>query len=60
MNTNELIEKGEGQYIEFKRNTKNIGKDIAAFANTNDGTVLVGVDDSGSILYRSANIRQKR
>ena len=47
---NELIEKGESQELDFKRTPANIGKDICAFANTNDGIILVGVTDEGDVL----------
>jgi hypothetical protein len=56
----EAIRSGEGQNIEFKRglsddetkigSTENeLLKSIAAFANTNDGVIYVGVDDAGNI-----------
>ena len=49
MDTRKLIKEGEGQTIEFKANSENIGKDICAFANTNSGTILIGVDDRGNV-----------
>ena len=46
-----LIEKGEGQDLEFKSMfTNDIGNGVCAFANTNDGTLLVGVDNKGAIV----------
>lgn len=47
-----LIQTGEGQYLEFKRTiptAEKIAREIAAFANSNGGTILVGVDDNGTI-----------
>src|SRR2546422_349123 len=48
---------GEGPSIEFKRSmafespnsTEQILQTVTAFANTGDGTIFVGVDDSGKI-----------
>jgi len=45
-----LIKEGEGQEIDFKSNTENVGKDICAFANTNNGIILIGVGDDGKIV----------
>ena len=43
----QLINQGEGQTLEFKlRPSEDIGKTICAFANTNDGAILVGISDS--------------
>ncbi len=45
-----LIKKGETQRVEFKLiPSKEIGNSICAFANTNDGVILVGVTDKGEI-----------
>ena len=47
-----LIEKGEGQNLEFKQRFSSfnkIAKEFIAFANTNGGIILFGVDDDGSI-----------
>lgn len=30
--------------------TKDIKKEIVAFANTNDGTIYIGIDDSGNVI----------
>ena len=46
----ELIKEGEGQELEFKRRGSETGSDISAFANTNDGIILVGVTDDGEII----------
>jgi len=47
-----LVQTGEGQYLEFKRRIptpEKIAREIAAFANSKGGTILVGVDDNGTI-----------
>ena len=46
----ELIAGGEGATIEFKRSlTRELGRELCAFANASGGTVLVGVSDAGKI-----------
>ena len=43
---------GEGAFLEFKRRVPDphrIAKEIVAFANTNGGRILLGVDDAGTI-----------
>ncbi|WP_420428102.1 helix-turn-helix domain-containing protein [Algiphilus sp.] len=49
-----LRARGESQELEYKRdfpsNTRDLGKEIAAFATSNTGTILVGVDDSGELV----------
>ncbi len=48
-----LIGKGESQTLEFKQSfaeQEEIFETICAFANTNSGTVLVGVSDEGEII----------
>ena len=41
----------EDQEIELKVElTKDIKKEIVAFANTNDGTIYIGIDDNGKII----------
>jgi len=53
MNSDELrmlISQGEGYNIEFKRSlTREISKEMCAFANGNGGKILLGVDDNGEI-----------
>ncbi|REL38772.1 ATP-binding protein [Rhodohalobacter sp. SW132] len=47
-----LVQTGEGRFLEFKRTiptAEKIAREIAAFANTKGGTILVGVDDNGTI-----------
>jgi hypothetical protein len=47
----ELIRRGESQTVEFKAKlpgqVRDLGKEIAAFATSNAGTILIGVDDTG-------------
>jgi hypothetical protein len=56
----EALRTGEGQRVEFKRGfSDEVGKSgtvdtellrsIAAFANTNDGAILIGIDDAGHV-----------
>lgn len=48
-----LAQTGEGTYLEFKRTIPSaykIAREIAAFANTKGGTLLVGVDDDKSLV----------
>lgn len=47
-----LVRKGEGANLEFKRKATHpdkIAREIVAFANSQGGTLLVGVDDDGQI-----------
>ncbi len=47
----ELIRTGENEHIEFKRSLGNdINREVVAFANAEGGTVLVGVEDDGTIV----------
>lgn len=53
-NIDEFITKGENQKVEFKksdilRNNVELAKQMTAFANTNGGTILIGVCDDGTI-----------
>ena len=46
-----VIARGEGAKTEFKRSlTKDIGRELCAFANGSGGTVLLGVSDAGKIV----------
>ena len=48
----DLIAKGEGTHLEFKRTVDSaakIAKTLAAFANTSGGLLLVGVQDNGHV-----------
>lgn len=43
-----LLQAGENQAVEFKAEVSpEIGKSICAFANTNAGTIMVGISDDG-------------
>lgn len=49
-----LRARGEGQEIEymvaFPQNARELAKEIAAFATTNPGTILIGVSDDGDLV----------
>lgn len=48
-----LAQTGEGTFLEFKRtipSAEKIAREIAAFANTSGGTLLVGVDDDKTLI----------
>jgi predicted HTH transcriptional regulator len=50
---NEILEKGEGFNIEFKRKVstqEKIAKELIAFANTDGGMIFFGIDDDKKIL----------
>jgi len=50
MDIKELIDRGESQSLEFKESLKlkdEIGETVSAFSNSDGGTVIVGVSDSG-------------
>lgn len=45
-----LVMEGEGQHLEFKRKVSHpekIVREMIAFANSEGGTILIGVDDDG-------------
>lgn len=47
-----LVRKGEGEQLEFKRKVahpEKIVREAVAFANTKGGTLLIGVDDNGTV-----------
>jgi hypothetical protein len=49
----EMIAKGESQTVEFKMDFGKIDEfleSIVAFANTNDGTILIGVNNDGRVV----------
>lgn len=61
---------GEGQSVEFKRGLSDdenkaggvedeLLKSIAAFANTNDGVIFIGIDDAGHIKGLGLDFAQK-
>ncbi len=66
----EALRNGEGQTVEFKRGlsddptrTRNVEdellKSIAAFANTSDGVIFLGVDDRGHVTGLDLDFTQK-
>lgn len=69
-----LIDEGEGQYVEFKSSLmwdyrrqivnkdlyEPVMKNVAGFMNSTGGTVLIGVDDNGTVLGLDADLRSMR
>ncbi len=52
-----LVKTGEGTFLEFKRIISSpwkIAREMAALANTNGGTLLIGVDDDKSLVGLSS------
>jgi len=52
MDIKELIERGETQSLEFKESLRlkdEIGETVSAFSNSDGGTVIVGVSNSGRV-----------
>lgn len=55
-----LIQQGESYNLEFKESfTKDIGREICAFANANGGKILLGVSDDSKITGISITNRLK-
>lgn len=53
INISELLKQGENAAIEFKEivaRPESLAKEIVAFANTQGGTLLLGVSDEGKIV----------
>ena len=47
MNINNILEQGEGQYIEFKENLdKSLASEIVSFANASGGKIFLGISDN--------------
>ena len=47
----DLIARGEGPTVEFKRSlTNDVGRELCAFANSDGGTILIGVTDTGETV----------
>ncbi|MBX4261075.1 putative DNA binding domain-containing protein [Clostridium estertheticum] len=49
----EIINNGENSYIEFKEENikaKDLAEEIVAFANSEGGIILIGIDDDGNII----------
>ena len=56
----DLIAQGEGQTLEFKRSlTKDLGRELCAFANSGGGTLLIGISDLGRIVGVADHNRTK-
>ena len=56
----DLVAQGEGPALEFKRSvTKDLGRELCAFANSGGGTLLVGVSDGGKIVGVAKHNRTK-
>ena len=56
----ELIAQGEGPTLEFKPTlTKDIGRELCAFANSDGGTLLIGITDLGRIVGIADHNRTK-
>ncbi|MDZ7292754.1 MAG: helix-turn-helix domain-containing protein [candidate division KSB1 bacterium] len=56
----ETINSGESQSVEFKADfSPELGKSLCAFANTNAGTVFVGVSDDGRIKGVLDDVEEK-
>jgi len=55
---NFILQEGEGQFIEFKKNLdKKIAQEIVAFANASGGKIFLGIDDNNKI--KGINITNK-
>lgn len=57
-----LIQTGEGRYLEFKKKTpsvEKIAREISAFANSKGGTILIGVDDHKNITGITAYFEEE-
>jgi len=66
----DALKTGEGQKVEFKRGLsadleqqkraeEELLKSVAAFANTNDGVIFIGVDDGGRVVGLDLDFKQK-
>ncbi len=57
----ELLQTGESETVEFKQSwTNDCLKTLAAFANTNGGTLLVDVNDAGQIIGWDGGDKQQQ
>ena len=58
---NLILEEGEGQFMEFKESfdSKNLAKEIVAFANSEGGRIFFGVSDKGKIKGIEINNKLK-
>lgn len=58
-----IINNGENSYVEFKEETikaKDLAEEIVAFANSEGGMILVGVNDNGSIVGVSDTLMEEK
>ncbi len=58
----ELLAKEEGKILEFKENTKSLSKiiqTIVAFANTAEGTLVIGIKDKIKEIVGLRNLSSK-
>jgi predicted HTH transcriptional regulator len=47
---NQILQKGEGQFVEFKEYfDKDLAKEIVAFANASGGKIFLGINDDNQI-----------
>lgn len=59
----EIIDNGENSYIEFKEEgikAKDLAEEIVAFANSEGGMILIGVDDAGNIVGVSDTLIEEK
>lgn len=59
----EIIDNGENSYIEFKEEgikAKDLAEEIVAFANSEGGMILIGVDDDGNIAGISDTLIEEK
>lgn len=59
----ELIASGENSFVEFKdarTNTRDLAKEMCAFANASGGRVLIGVDDDGGAFHDAGEWNEER
>lgn len=62
MKVADAIAQGEGPRVDFKRDLsspKSVLKDVVAFANTAGGTIVIGVDDDGSVVGVTDPLREE-
>src|SRR3989338_1151972 len=47
-----MLQEGESQFVEFKESLSSkdeIGENVSAFSNTNNGKIIIGVSDAGEV-----------
>ncbi len=55
-----MLENGENLYIEFKRDiNKSFAEEVVSFLNTEGGTIIIGVDDSGKVVGINERLEEK-